>query len=1094
MAKIALRSYLHEIESLIEKGLTEEAAEHCKYILQSYPKLLAAYRLLGKAYLEKQRYADAADLFQRVLSSAPDDFVSHVGMSIVREDEGNLDAAIWHMQRAFEVQPYNAAIQGELKRLHGRRDGLEPPKVRLTRGALARMYARGTLYQQAIGELRAALAEDAQRPDLQVLLAHMYFLSGMKIESVEMCSSLIKKLPYCLEANRILAIILPQTDRKEDSQIYQQRVASLDPYLVHASPEAASSDDVPENLVSIDKYDIQLSPSPVARPEQPSWAASLGVSLESLQPKEDTLPDWLTAPSPETEKTGQPAALPPAPSGEAAAPEITGETAQPAIPDWMKTAGWGPSTGSEEIPAPEETVETPEGEITPGEVPEWLKTMAPSELEENLPPSETGAEGTSLPWEQEAAASPEETGLPWSVESIENESSASIETGAAAVVPAIPDWLQDLNKEEPVSAEVKPAQIQEQPVVESPVVELPRSEVEPEQVPAARPEETGAVPAEVPDWLKAMEPGPMIETTAQVTTSPADEEAALAWLEGLAAKQGVPEEELISKPEDRVAAPPTWVQEQAVETIPLEEAPAAVEPVLQEAGPEALTTPIQETPAAPEDMSVESFAEQEEGIEIQAGPGEIPDWLKGLGDETGLTTGGVEEQAEVVDEIKAEQIQPEWLEEITITAPQGLAEPPQAPAAEAAMPEETAGLSWLESLAAEAVTPVEETNLQPEEPIEAQPPWKQEQVPAETVSESPEAVPESAAAILEPVQEQPEEEPIATPDERIETPVEWVQETAQAGETPEETGPEASLIDEASAMAWLENLAARQGVPEDELTSKPEERPETAPEWVQEMAAQETSAAEIVPHEPAAAVEASITEQAPTETPEPFAAPVEEKEEPVTAIAAEPAETAQEGEPELPSWLLETAEEKEKESWTPPEVGVEETNLPLVDINAASLVELESLPGVGFILAQKIIDYREKCGPYTRLEDLAGVPGLSMETLNDFKDRITVVKPSPQESASIEDIQSQAGVVEDATLIQARNALIQGRLDEMNQNYDLLIKNESMLDEVIRDLREALYRYPMEIPIWQSLGDAYMRNNQLQEALDAYSKAEELLR
>ncbi|MGE5224116.1 MAG: tetratricopeptide repeat protein, partial [Omnitrophica WOR_2 bacterium] len=64
----------------------------------------------------------------------------------------------------------------------------------------------------------------------------------------------------------------------------------------------------------------------------------------------------------------------------------------------------------------------------------------------------------------------------------------------------------------------------------------------------------------------------------------------------------------------------------------------------------------------------------------------------------------------------------------------------------------------------------------------------------------------------------------------------------------------------------------------------------------------------------------------------------------------------------------------------------------------------------------------------------------------------------------------------------------------MVDNYDHLIQNESMLDEVIRDLREALYRFPMEIPIWQSLGDAYMRNNQLQEALDAYSKAEELLR
>jgi predicted Zn-dependent protease len=108
-------------------------------------------------------------------------------------------------KRAFEVQPYNAAIQDELRRLYGKRDGLEPPKVRLTRGALARMYARGNLCQQAIGELRAALSDDPQRPDLQVLLARMYHLDGQKVEAVETSTALLKKFPNCLEANRLLS-------------------------------------------------------------------------------------------------------------------------------------------------------------------------------------------------------------------------------------------------------------------------------------------------------------------------------------------------------------------------------------------------------------------------------------------------------------------------------------------------------------------------------------------------------------------------------------------------------------------------------------------------------------------------------------------------------------------------------------------------------------------------------------------------------------------------------------------------------------------------------------------------------------------------
>jgi cytochrome c-type biogenesis protein CcmH/NrfG len=60
--------------------------------------------------------------------------------------------------------------------------------------------------------------------------------------------------------------------------------------------------------------------------------------------------------------------------------------------------------------------------------------------------------------------------------------------------------------------------------------------------------------------------------------------------------------------------------------------------------------------------------------------------------------------------------------------------------------------------------------------------------------------------------------------------------------------------------------------------------------------------------------------------------------------------------------------------------------------------------------------------------------------------------------------------------------------------YGRLIRKGKSLEEIIRDLRDALYRYPVEVPIWQALGDAYMRANRLQEALDAYTKAEELLR
>src|SRR3990170_3544045 len=96
--------------------------------------------------------------------------------------EATTAAAIWHMDRPFETPPANPAIQQELRRLIGRRDGIEPHKVRLTRGALARMYAHGELYPQAVAELRAALQEDSDRADLQVVLAEMYWRTGQRQE------------------------------------------------------------------------------------------------------------------------------------------------------------------------------------------------------------------------------------------------------------------------------------------------------------------------------------------------------------------------------------------------------------------------------------------------------------------------------------------------------------------------------------------------------------------------------------------------------------------------------------------------------------------------------------------------------------------------------------------------------------------------------------------------------------------------------------------------------------------------------------------------------------------------------------------------
>ena len=61
-----------------------------------------------------------------------------------------------------------------------------------------------------------------------------------------------------------------------------------------------------------------------------------------------------------------------------------------------------------------------------------------------------------------------------------------------------------------------------------------------------------------------------------------------------------------------------------------------------------------------------------------------------------------------------------------------------------------------------------------------------------------------------------------------------------------------------------------------------------------------------------------------------------------------------------------------------------------LNINTASIDELEALPAIGPTIAQRIIDDRTANGPYKQIEDLARVRGISARTVNELRDRITV--------------------------------------------------------------------------------------------------------
>jgi competence protein ComEA len=61
-----------------------------------------------------------------------------------------------------------------------------------------------------------------------------------------------------------------------------------------------------------------------------------------------------------------------------------------------------------------------------------------------------------------------------------------------------------------------------------------------------------------------------------------------------------------------------------------------------------------------------------------------------------------------------------------------------------------------------------------------------------------------------------------------------------------------------------------------------------------------------------------------------------------------------------------------------------------IDINRAEAWLLETLPGIGETLAQRIIDYRQKIGGFRSITEITRVEGIGPATYEDIKDFITV--------------------------------------------------------------------------------------------------------
>ena len=61
-----------------------------------------------------------------------------------------------------------------------------------------------------------------------------------------------------------------------------------------------------------------------------------------------------------------------------------------------------------------------------------------------------------------------------------------------------------------------------------------------------------------------------------------------------------------------------------------------------------------------------------------------------------------------------------------------------------------------------------------------------------------------------------------------------------------------------------------------------------------------------------------------------------------------------------------------------------------ININTADIDKLQEIPGIGAVLAQRIIDFRNENGPFQTVTELTRVEGIGLDRLNQISEYVTV--------------------------------------------------------------------------------------------------------
>jgi hypothetical protein len=740
----------------------------------------------------------------------------------------------------------------------------------------------------------------------------------------------------------------------------------------------------------------------------------------------------------------------------------------------------------------EQAIEQPSEPLVQTDIPDQLTAMASKELTEAV---EVG----SIPVLVKPTL-PDEGDIPaWLPEPVKTEGLAGIEPSQPAAYSQkkepFPEWLKEIDDTTTGDATgAKVTEALEQSNDEEPP--LPTQPVQP------------SLSAKTPVESRTQIPGAVDQASLQMTSesTPLKDET-LAWLESLTIKQDVKEKELLNKPENQQQEIPDWLS--LINEAPAVSVTQEPHPTPSEKLPVELLKSLGSESEAQEATSSDELIPPVAPDEGTAQPLNIEEDTKAWLESLDAKQGAKEEGFSTKPENFKEEV-PDWLRPIVdqsvspvIVKPPSLLSdilPLESPTKtagdvadhETALSEEPpAGFEKRQEEIPDWLRPVidqpsSHAVVQPSPTLRETQPMKSLAAPIGDET-GHEAIPseELPAFLINRMEENPDRlisdqdqppsptTPLSTPEASGSVPLQAL--SIQAGE---ETAPGSVLSEEFPAQIPPadENVQAlkienqepnKEPVPLD-VTAAPEVSQVDVPitSWLNKLDVEEDPGKQI-PAQEVPAPETAPLDDLPDwlknpETPAiPEGAPKPAEDLPDWMRL--PAQPGNEGATTVPT--LESPQESEMPAWIDEEFSVTEQPEP-------------TAPG-------EWVPVNEKATPIPVIEPIA-------EPLNEIVSEIPAEPQIPIENGMPARVISTDEDSEILTSAQA--ALNENKPNEAMKAYATLIKKNRLLDKIILDLTEATKRFPLDINLWQTLGDASMRANHLQDALDAYTKAEELLR